>query len=169
MNRLQQWNSYRISFLLHTTTARVIIAASAITPNVTPSPIDKLPVSEAAVWIFCTALAGSAVVEAVKNYNTYAGLLRNNNELALARCSHLLFILKMFNVYLAIRSIYKYNGNNSNINLLKLQVLLFTILSRQLNISFFSTLSSQIMHFQLITGLITSIFPFNAYNLETVL
>ena len=63
---LQEWISHRNSFLLHTTTATAITATSAITPNVTPSPIDKLPVSEAAVWIFCTALAGSAVVEAVK-------------------------------------------------------------------------------------------------------
>ena len=63
-------NSYHLTFLLHTTTATAIIAIRAITPNVTASPKDKLPVSGDSVCMFGARLASSTVVEA-ENSNVF--------------------------------------------------------------------------------------------------
>ena len=58
-----------MGFLRHATTTATIIANSAITPNVTSSSRDKLPVSGDSVWIFGTSFACSLVVGAANNIN----------------------------------------------------------------------------------------------------
>ena len=59
--------AHRINFCLHPATTPAIIETIVNTPNATPSPINKLPVSNESVAANGRGVSGKTEVEAVNN------------------------------------------------------------------------------------------------------